>query len=217
MPSTVASKLNKVIARFLWGAASGRAIHWVKWDQVYKPKEFGGLGVVDLKLKNRSLLNKWLWKFGEESSSLWRKVLEAKYGLDHSSMVLRPINSSKLFWVWRSISSPMGSVDDMFTQKTRCADGDGSYIDFWTNVPSFRVAFSRIYVVAIRMSGCCLTGNGVFGRSFISLIDAAVRDPGWNLVWTNLAPPKVEAVVWRFVLQRIPLLLELAKRGGVNL
>ncbi|KAE8686772.1 hypothetical protein F3Y22_tig00111027pilonHSYRG00063 [Hibiscus syriacus] len=39
------------------------------------------------------------------------------------------------------------------------------------------------------------------------------RDEVWKVVWTNLAPPKVEACVWKTVLQRIPVLAELAKRG----
>ncbi|XP_039066097.1 uncharacterized protein LOC120211667 [Hibiscus syriacus] len=154
LPSTVASKLNKMIAKFLWGSKSGKAIHWVKWDHVCKPKEFDGLGFTDLKLKNRSLINKWIWRFGVESSSLWRRVIEAKYGFDHASLIPKPRNPNKVSWVRRSISCPIGVVDDAFTHNVRCVLGDGSSIefwdDFWTDVPSVKVVFPRIYVVAVK-------------------------------------------------------------------
>ncbi|KAE8678334.1 hypothetical protein F3Y22_tig00111427pilonHSYRG00503 [Hibiscus syriacus] len=47
MPAIVASKLNKIIANFLWGANSSRAIHWVKWDEICTLKSLGGLGTVE--------------------------------------------------------------------------------------------------------------------------------------------------------------------------
>ena len=31
--------------------------------------------------KNKALLAKWIWRFGKEQSSLWKKVLCTKYGL----------------------------------------------------------------------------------------------------------------------------------------
>lgn len=33
-----------------------------------------------IKLHNQALHGKWLWRFGEESDCLWRKVMVAKYG-----------------------------------------------------------------------------------------------------------------------------------------
>ncbi|KAL4367931.1 hypothetical protein GQ457_05G027970 [Hibiscus cannabinus] len=37
----------------------------------------------------------------------------------------------------------------------------------------------------------------------------------WKFVWTNLAPPKVEAFVWKLMHGHVPTKVELAKRGGV--
>ena len=42
--------------------------------------EYGGLGLVDISLKNRTLLNKWIWRYGEELGVLWRSIIDDKYG-----------------------------------------------------------------------------------------------------------------------------------------
>ncbi|KAL4298144.1 hypothetical protein GQ457_12G026210 [Hibiscus cannabinus] len=78
MPVSVVNLINKIIGRFIWGSEKGRGIHWVKWENLCKPKRCGGLGLVDIKVKNQSLLNKWLWRYGNEPDSLWRKVIDAK-------------------------------------------------------------------------------------------------------------------------------------------
>ncbi|GMI78979.1 hypothetical protein HRI_001567200 [Hibiscus trionum] len=58
MPAAVASTLNSSIANFIWGALDKRSIHWLSWETLCKPKNQGGLGLCDLRVKNRALLNK---------------------------------------------------------------------------------------------------------------------------------------------------------------
>lgn len=36
------------------------------WDEVCRPKELEGLGIANLEVKNRALLNKWIWMFADE-------------------------------------------------------------------------------------------------------------------------------------------------------
>ncbi|KAF1889669.1 hypothetical protein Lal_00024997 [Lupinus albus] len=46
----------------LWGNNSGgRAIPWVKWSNIWKPKKHEGLGVKNLLKFNDALLGKWKW------------------------------------------------------------------------------------------------------------------------------------------------------------
>ncbi|KAL4278182.1 hypothetical protein GQ457_03G030870 [Hibiscus cannabinus] len=86
IPKTVNLTISKLIARFLWGLVDNKAIHWVRWEVLCSPSECGGLGLVDFEVKNRALLNKWLWRYGTEPESLWRKVVAAKYLEDERRM-----------------------------------------------------------------------------------------------------------------------------------
>ena len=43
-------------------------------------KEFGGLGVRQLKEFNQALLGKWCWRMLVDRSGLWYRVLAARYG-----------------------------------------------------------------------------------------------------------------------------------------
>ena len=59
LPTGVADKLVRIQRNFLcgWGA-EGKNIAWASWKMVCKPRELGGLGVIDLKLFNLALLGK---------------------------------------------------------------------------------------------------------------------------------------------------------------
>ena len=52
----------------------------VAWEKVCSLLEIGGLGVRKLVHFNQALLGKWLWRFGQEGTSLWWRVIAPKYG-----------------------------------------------------------------------------------------------------------------------------------------
>jgi hypothetical protein len=55
--------MNKSSARFFWeGVENKRKYHMVDWATVCKPHEFGGLGIINMKLMNIALMLKWIWK-----------------------------------------------------------------------------------------------------------------------------------------------------------
>ncbi|XVF39217.1 hypothetical protein PTKIN_Ptkin01aG0017800 [Pterospermum kingtungense] len=88
MPASIKEKLDRIQRRFLCGSSQDtRKIHWVDWNAVCNDKAFGGLGMVDLSLKNRALLNKWFWRFAKDKESLWRKPIVGKYGGDEGSLL----------------------------------------------------------------------------------------------------------------------------------
>ncbi|KAE8691862.1 hypothetical protein F3Y22_tig00110865pilonHSYRG00168 [Hibiscus syriacus] len=156
MPCNVANELNKCIARFDWDLSNGNGIYWIKWEQLCKPKNRGGLGFFDLKLRNRLLLNKWPWRFGREPENLWRRVIAEKYGYDHRALVpSAPIGRNKS-WIWSNITRPLSQPDDPFSDHLRVVLGDGNSIDFWndswTDCKSLKMAFPRIYAVAVNKS-----------------------------------------------------------------
>jgi hypothetical protein len=73
IPLKVRMTIVRIQRSFLWGGALGE-------KNKIAPKEDGGLGVRDLKRFNLSLLAKWRWRLLVEDGSLWKNVLEVKYG-----------------------------------------------------------------------------------------------------------------------------------------
>nr|XP_009595530.1 uncharacterized protein LOC104091812 [Nicotiana tomentosiformis] len=63
---------------------------------VTSPKKWGGLGAKDLRVFNRVLLGKWLWRFKVEEHALWREVIVEKY------------DSTGGGWRTKAITAPFG-------------------------------------------------------------------------------------------------------------
>jgi hypothetical protein len=71
----------------LWqNGLNTRKIYLVGWKSVCQPKDDGGLGLLDLRYMNISLLVKWMWRL-ESSNGLWQKIIKEKY-LKRSPLVL---------------------------------------------------------------------------------------------------------------------------------
>ncbi|KAK8621933.1 hypothetical protein V6N13_097561 [Hibiscus sabdariffa] len=69
------------------GNSDKSRIHWVLWDNLCKPTILGGLGIANLNLLNRALIGKWYWRYGNESSSLWRRVIASKTSRSESALL----------------------------------------------------------------------------------------------------------------------------------
>jgi hypothetical protein len=49
--------------KFFWeGVGNKKKYHMIKWDALDKPKEFGGLGFIDTRAMNTTLLCKWIFR-----------------------------------------------------------------------------------------------------------------------------------------------------------
>jgi hypothetical protein len=74
------SDMDSVIAKFLWQGVEGKfKYHMAKWEMVSRPKDQGGLGIINTKTMNESLLVKWIWKIQLQPDDLWYRILKAKY------------------------------------------------------------------------------------------------------------------------------------------
>ena len=62
------------------GNGEDKTFHLVSWKKVCQPIDCGGLGIKNLRLFNRALLGKWLWRYHLESNDFWKNVIDVKYG-----------------------------------------------------------------------------------------------------------------------------------------
>jgi hypothetical protein len=81
IPSSVAIRIDKIQRDFLWGGiGEGKKFHLINWHQVCQPLKSGGLGFQNIRVFNRALLGKWLWRYGTETDAFWRSIIFSKYG-----------------------------------------------------------------------------------------------------------------------------------------
>lgn len=90
------------------------------------PKSKRGLGLRSMEVMNKSLLCKWLWRFGREEDGVWRKVVASRHGAlpngdpcpSHESYGLSP---------WKGIMRLFGD----FEGGLRIDLGNGAKTQFW--------------------------------------------------------------------------------------
>jgi hypothetical protein len=72
----VAKRIEKLQRDFLWGRLSEEfKYHLVSWDKVCSPIFEVGLGIKNLRVFNRALLGKWLWRYAHDGELLWTPSL----------------------------------------------------------------------------------------------------------------------------------------------
>ena len=125
-----------------------RKFHLVNWNQVCQPVNLGGLGIRNLRVFNKALLGKWLWRFGNEREALWRQVIVAKYdslqGGWSSGEVVGPNGVS----LWKNIRKEWTTVSSFLSFEI----GDGSMVSFWTDKWCGTTSFKEAYPDLFRIS-----------------------------------------------------------------
>jgi hypothetical protein len=71
IPKEVLKRLNFLRSRFFWqGDGHKRKYRLLKWSIICRPRYQGGLGIINLEIPNKCLLNKWLFKLTNEDD-IW--------------------------------------------------------------------------------------------------------------------------------------------------
>jgi hypothetical protein len=60
----------------------------VKWVDLAKPKDFGGLGFTDTRVMNKCMLSKWIIKLERGDTDLCTKMLRNKYLKDEGFLAV---------------------------------------------------------------------------------------------------------------------------------
>ncbi|KAH9667242.1 putative ribonuclease H protein [Citrus sinensis] len=86
LPTGIKLKIDKACKKFIWsGNSNQQRMSMVSWDNLCKPKAYGGLGLKDLNVMNKALLMKLSWGVISAKDSLWVQVLCTKYGANNSN------------------------------------------------------------------------------------------------------------------------------------
>jgi len=132
LPKCVSNKLVKIQRNFLWGwGAEDKKIAWVKWRNICKLREAGGLGIRDIQNFNDALLAKWKWRLGTEDKGLRKLILESKYGSWRNLSDPNISRSSSRWWI--NIHKVSGSTRQgiWFDNNLEWVLGEGKTVKFW--------------------------------------------------------------------------------------
>jgi hypothetical protein len=99
MPVKIKKNLDSIRCHFLWqDTSTKKRFALIKWTKICMPRQFGGLGILDLHCMNISLLLKWWWKLKDHQyHSIWKQIILVKYfdnmPIKQQSAVWKEINA----------------------------------------------------------------------------------------------------------------------------
>jgi len=153
--------LDSIRSRFYWqGTGKKRKYHMVKWEALSRPKEFGGLGFLDVRVMNICLLAKWIAKLETGDSSLCCSLLRQKYLGQKSIYQLRRKTGSQF---WRSLLG----MRDWFQRGRKIEIKAGVqtrfWLDCWLGECPLKVSFYKLFQIAsdqnLEVSKACVQGQ----------------------------------------------------------
>ncbi|WJX73641.1 hypothetical protein P8452_57400 [Trifolium repens] len=166
MPMKTWKKIVSIQRNFLWGGANNKSkIAWVKWVDVCRSKEDGGLGVKNLRLMNIALLTKWRWRLLTSQDSLFSLVLKAKYGenIGFSPNLSQERNKSIASLWWKDVCDlgRISSIDDgdwcneIMIKKMGNGGGTRFWLDLWIGNSPLCELFPRLFLVSQQTNAYC--------------------------------------------------------------
>jgi len=131
---------------FFWhGSSEKHKFRLAKWDILCRPKDQGGLEILDLQLQNKCLLAKWLVNL-LNTTGLWQTLLTNKYLRSKSlaQVKAKPYHSH----FWRGLMKIKDEVlaNGSFIIKDGCQTR--FWDDTWAGDLSFKVKYPSIYNIA---------------------------------------------------------------------
>ncbi|KAJ9535362.1 hypothetical protein OSB04_un001524 [Centaurea solstitialis] len=126
LPASVIKEIEKMLRNFLW--SNGEAIRGkakMAWKIVCLPKIKGGLGVKSLKLWNKVLLSKQIWKIMDCGDSLWVKWLHTYRLKGRCFWDIGEVFDAP--WFWRK----MVKIREGFRENLVHSIGNGRSVFLW--------------------------------------------------------------------------------------
>lgn len=111
-PKWAINLINSHMAHCLWNDLDGnRSYHLVNWPTVCLRKEYGGLGIPDLRDLNICLLGSWLKRYNDSNGKLWKQLVDFKYDNRNPNIFSAKSQHGSQFWkgvVWAAQAAKLG-------------------------------------------------------------------------------------------------------------
>jgi hypothetical protein len=104
--------LESQMAHFLWNIDSNsHKYHLANWQLVSMRKEFGGLGVPNLRDLNLCLLGSWVRRYCLDKENIWKQLIDLKYDKCKPNLFSYRDTGASNFWkglMWTARVARMG-------------------------------------------------------------------------------------------------------------
>jgi hypothetical protein len=126
LPPGIIEVIDRARRHCLWKRKDKEKVNSLaSWEMVCKPKMKVGLGIINLKTRNTTLLLKHLHKFYNNEDIPWVHLVRDAY---YHQVVPHAIVLVGYFW-WKSIVI----LSNVYKNLTRCSIGNGSLVLFWSD------------------------------------------------------------------------------------
>jgi hypothetical protein len=128
LPKGVIDNIDRARKQCLWRGndTTKKGGNLAAWPIVMKPKNKGGLGVINLSVQNDALLLKHLHKFYYKADVPWMNLIWSKHYSDKVPHATREVGS---FW-WKDVQR----LSTIFRNIARCSLGNGTTVTFWDDL-----------------------------------------------------------------------------------
>ena len=150
--------------------------------------EVGGLGIRRIGVFNQALLGKWLWRFGNEVTHLWRKVIATKYGEASGGWCTRVVRGIHGCGMWKNIKKGALNFCGMWKNIRKgalnffvhvvYAAREGLRIRFWYNLWSGPISLKDLYM---DLFACAVAQEALISDLVFTALDGGGRS--WNLLF----------------------------------
>ncbi|XP_026396975.1 uncharacterized protein LOC113291689 [Papaver somniferum] len=142
-------KMDKIMRYFLWGSSNKKTKKsWVGWRNVNLPKEGGGVGIKKLRLMNKALHAKWVWRYGVEDKALWRNIMNQKFGGNPKAFFPNSTTNVVGKRLWTRILKSSSHVLNSTALHINSGDKCLFWKDQWANGYSLKNLFPALYKIS---------------------------------------------------------------------
>lgn len=125
-PKWALDMINTQMAHCLWNDFEGhRKLHLANWGMICMKREFGGLGIPNLKEVNMCLLGAWLKRCVNGDGKLWKTVIDSKYNTSSPNIFTSSSTNASVFW--KGVTSVIRAIKFGY----RWVIGNGAKVRFW--------------------------------------------------------------------------------------
>jgi hypothetical protein len=129
LPKWAIRLLESQMGHCLWNSdGKSHKFHLANWKLMSMKKEYGGLGVPNLRDLNTCLLGSWIGRYARDNDKLWKQLIDFKYRTQHPNIFTCLDNGVSNFWkgvLWAGKVAKMGY---------RWRVGNGQKIRFWEDI-----------------------------------------------------------------------------------